>query len=123
MAGLLFPLSLLIGSAVGLALEMILGALTVILDQSPWALAVVRHSLFGLLAGAIIPLDLMPWQLGTLLAWLPFAAQASAPLKIYVGLGEAGWLLASQLVWAVLLWWLADWLWRSQRERFAVYGG
>jgi ABC-type uncharacterized transport system permease subunit len=31
--------------------------------------------------------------------------------------------MASQVVWAVVLWPLADWLWRANREKLVGYGG
>jgi ABC-type uncharacterized transport system permease subunit len=48
---------------------------------------------------------------------------ASAPLQIYVGIGDTLRLLALQVVWSLLLWPLARWLWRISRERMVSYGG
>jgi ABC-2 type transport system permease protein len=122
-AALLFPVSLGLAVAVGLALDFLFAALMVYLEISIWLLNQLRAAAGVLLSGALIPLALLPWGLGDLFGWLPFAAMASAPLRIYTGTGPAAWLLASQLAWALLLWPLAQLLWRASRERMVSHGG
>jgi ABC-2 type transport system permease protein len=86
-------------------------------------LAVAVGLALEFLSGALVPLALLPWGLGEVFAWLPFAATASAPLRIYTGTGDALPLLAMQAGWAVALWPLANWLWRANREKLAFHGG
>ena len=76
-----------------------------------------------LLSGAVIPLALMPWGIGGVLGYLPFAALASAPLRIYTGTGDAVSLLALQAGWAAVLWLLAHLMWNANRERLVTHGG
>ena len=76
-----------------------------------------------MLSGAVMPLALLPWGLGDVLAWLPFAAIAWAPLAIYTGIGDPPRLMALQVGWAFVLWPLAGWLWRANREKVVGYGG
>jgi len=123
MAGLLFPVSLALSISVGLAMEFIFMALAVLFEGEIYAISRVRQALVVLLSGAFLPLALMPWGLGKIFDWLPFAAMASAPLRIYTGTGRPAWLLATQLGWTLLLWPLASWLWRISRERMVSYGG
>ena len=54
-----------------------------------------------MLSGAVIPLALLPWGLGDVLEWLPFASLAWAPLSIYTGIGDAPRLIALQVFWAL----------------------
>ncbi len=122
-AALLFPLSLGLAVAVGLALELFFGALVVYLEHNIYNAYRLRDALTALLSGALIPLELLPWDLGPLLAWLPFAATASAPLRIYVGSGEPWPLLLLQAFWAAATWLLALWFWRLNRERLVTHGG
>ena len=122
-AAALFALSLLLTIIVGVALDFIFAALLVYLEGSAYILSRVRRAVGLLLSGAVIPLALMPWGLGDLLQWSPFAALASAPLRIYTGTGDPALLLALQAFWAVALWVLANWLWRRSRERLSSYGG
>jgi ABC-2 type transport system permease protein len=119
----LFVVSLTLAVLVGLALEYIFSGAAVGLEMPPYAMNSVRAAIGALLSGAFLPLPLLPWGLGNLLAWLPFAATASAPLQIYIGSGEAGRLLATQAFWAAVLWPVAHWLWTRNRERMVSYGG
>ena len=122
-AAVLFPISLLLGISVGLALEFVFGALLVILALPLWALRQIRAAVTMLLSGALLPLALLPAGVGAAFAWLPFASMASAPLQIYVGTGDAPWLMAVQIGWSLLLWPLARWLRNVSRERMVAYGG
>ncbi len=122
-AALLFPLSLALAIAVGLALELFFGALVVYLEHNVYNAYRLRDALVVLLSGALIPLELLPWDLGRLFTYLPFAATASAPLRIYVGSGEPWPLLLLQAFWALASWLLAVWFWRLNRERLVCHGG
>jgi ABC-2 type transport system permease protein len=122
-AGALFVVSLGLAIAVGLALDVLFGAITVALEQPVWLIDRVRIAIATLLSGSLLPLAFYPWGLGDVFGWLPFAAMAWAPLAIYTGIGQPVWLMASQVVWAVVLWPVADWLWRANREKLVSYGG
>jgi ABC-type uncharacterized transport system permease subunit len=122
-AGALFALSLPLAVAVGMALEFVFAALMATFGWSNWEVERWRSVVGKLLSGAIIPLALYPWGLGAIFEWLPFAAMASAPLRIYTGTGPPLLLLLTQVAWALALWALASWLWRVSRERMVVYGG
>jgi len=122
-AGALFLVSLALAISVGLAIDYIAGSIAVGFEFSPWILERTRRALGGLLSGAIIPFTLMPWDIGRVLAWSPFAALASAPLQIYIGKGDPIRLLALQAFWAIALWPVAARLWASMREKIVSYGG
>ena len=123
LAGALFVPSLALAITVGLAVEFIFGALMAIAEQNIWLIENLRSALETLLTGALLPLAVLPWGLGDIFGWLPFAAMASAPLRIYTASGEALPLLALQAGWAIVLWVLAGWLWTAHREKLASYGG
>jgi ABC-type uncharacterized transport system permease subunit len=123
MAGVLFVPSVALAVAVGLALEFFFLALTLALEQPVWLIERLRTAITAVLSGAVLPLALLPWGLGGVFAWLPFASMAAAPLQIYTGTGAPLTLLLIQAGWAVVLWPLALWLWRANRERLVGYGG
>ena len=123
MAGALFGLSLAAAVLVGLAMELVFGALVVALEQPVWLIEYIRAAVATLFSGALLPLAYYPWGLGDVFAWLPFAAMAWAPLAIYTGIGDPVSLLLRQIVWAVILWQLGMWLWRTNREKLVAYGG
>ena len=122
-AALLFVCSLTLAFLIGAALAFIFASVMVLLEQSVYALMQIRNAVSVLLSGAVIPLALMPWGIGDVLGYLPFAALASAPLRIYTGTGDPLFLLALQAVWAALLWPVAHLLWNGNRERLASHGG
>jgi ABC-2 type transport system permease protein len=121
--GALFAVSVMLAILVGLAVEFLFGAITVALEQPVWMVEYVRTAVGALLSGALLPLALYPWGIGDLFAWLPFAAMAWAPLAIYTGGGDPRWLLLSQAFWVLVLWPIADRVWRSNREKLVSYGG
>lgn len=121
--GVLFVLSLGLGVTVGLAIDFLFAALLVRTRGSLWAMEMLRNSTGILLSGALLPLQLYPWDIGEVFAWLPFAAMASAPLRIYTGTGDPVSLLLSQLAWAAVLWPFAQWCWRASREQMVAAGG
>jgi ABC-2 type transport system permease protein len=123
LAALLFVLSLALAVTIGLAIEFFFLALTVAVEQPVWVIGRMRRALMTLLSGTLLPLALLPWGLGSVFQWLPFASMASAPLQIYTGTGRAGLLLLVQLGWSVVLWPLTLWLWRANREKLVGYGG
>lgn len=122
-AGFCFVLSLVLAVTVGFAVEFIFGAIMVTLEQNVWTSQNMRHAITTLLSGAVIPLALLPWGLGELFGWLPFASMASAPLRIYTGTGDPLMLIALQIFWSLALWVIANRLWSRNRERLASYGG
>ncbi len=97
--------------------------LAIRLNAGVWVVSYFRDAVGALLSGALLPLALMPWGLGRVFAWLPFASMASAPLRIYTGTGPAVALLLGQLFWAVVLWPLAAYAWSRSRERMVSMGG
>jgi ABC-2 type transport system permease protein len=122
-AAAFFVVSLILATSIGFALEFVFLALTVAMDQTPWGIDQLRAALTTVLSGALIPLALMPWGIGDVFAWLPYASMASAPLRIYTGTGDALRLIPLQLVWSIILWLVASWIWRVNRERLVSYGG
>jgi ABC-2 type transport system permease protein len=122
-AALLFPVSLGLGVAVGMAVDFILSALMVTWGWSVWEVERWRGALSTVLSGALLPLTVLPWNLGEVLVWLPTAAMAWAPLSVYTGTGDAPRLLAVQAGWALVLWAGAGWLWGRSRQKVVVYGG
>src|SRR5258708_14483324 len=96
-AGALFILSLSVAVLVGLALDLLFGAVTVALEQPVWLIDYTRTAVATLLSGSLLPLAYYPWGLGDVFSWLPFAAMAWAPLAIYTGTGSPLPLLARPL--------------------------
>jgi ABC-2 type transport system permease protein len=118
-----FALSLGLGIAVGLAIDFAFAVVIVRTGTSIWLVQLLRAAVTSLLSGALLPLALLPWGLGNVFAWLPFAAMASAPLRVYTQTGPTPALLAGQVAWVAILWPTVWWLWRRSREKVVGYGG
>jgi len=123
LAGALFLVSVVCTMAIGVALDFIFAVCLTHFEGSAYMVGRVRMAISLVLSGALVPLALLPWNLGALLQWLPFASLASAPLRIYTGTGEPRFLLALQVAWSVVLWVLARRLWQHYREQLVSYGG
>jgi ABC-2 type transport system permease protein len=123
LAGGLAALSLALGIVVGLAMEVLFATLTVALEQPVWTVENVRTAVATLLSGSVLPLTYYPFGLGEMFTWLPFAAMAWAPLAIYTGSDDPARLIVLQVLWAFVLWALAGYLWRANREKVVGYGG
>jgi ABC-type uncharacterized transport system permease subunit len=119
----LFLVSLALAVAIGTAIDMACTVLIVRIDLGPWVLNAARGVVGAICSGAWVPLALLPFHLGAVFDWLPFASAASAPLRIYTGTGDPLPLLALQVAWAVVLGLAVRAAWQANRERVALYGG
>jgi ABC-2 type transport system permease protein len=119
----LFAVSLVIAVSVGVALDFIFGGLTIALESPVWLIEYVRGAVVAVFSGVLVPLALLPWGLGAIFDYLPFASTASTPLRIYVGTGDPLPLMLAQVGWSIVLWPLALWIWAANRERVVGYGG
>jgi viologen exporter family transport system permease protein len=122
-AAALFVPSLALAIIVGLAMEQLVGAAVVGLEQAVWLVDWVRGAIALVLSGQLLPLAYYPAGLSDVFTKLPFAAMAWAPLAIYTEAGNPVALIGAQVFWAALLWPLANWLWRANREKLAGHGG
>ena len=119
----LFPVSLALAITIGIAIDMACVVLITRIDLGPRVLDAARGVVQSICSGAWVPLALLPFHLGAVFGWLPFASAASAPLRIYTGTGDPLPLLALQAAWAIVLVLAARAAWRWSRERVALYGG
>lgn len=121
---IMFLVSLVIGILSGFAMDFILTGVAVFLSSVQYPIFQIRAALTLFLSGALIPLSLLPFGIGRLLEWLPFATMASAPLSIYTGTAENVMrIVLLQLGWCIVLWLLAFYVWNKNRQRLVVFGG
>jgi ABC-2 type transport system permease protein len=120
----LFIESLIIGILSGFAMDFILTGVMVYLGNAHYIASQIRAALTLLFSGALIPLYLMPFGIGRVLGWLPFATMASAPLSIYTGTAEnVMQVVLLQLGWCVILWLTAMYIWKKNRQKLVIFGG
>jgi ABC-2 type transport system permease protein len=83
-------------------------------------------TLFFVFGGYLIPVELFPAALRSVLDWLPFRYQIGLPVELLTsahGHRETLGLLARQWGWAAAFFFTAMGLWRKGLKRFAAYGG
>jgi ABC-2 type transport system permease protein len=81
---------------------------------------------FMVFSGYLVPVELFPGPLRTLVAWLPFRYQIGFPVEVMTGayaLPSALAMLARQWAFVLGLLLLAMFIWRRGLRRFAAYGG
>lgn len=120
---IVFAVSLLLGIVTGFALDFIFTGFMVWMGNMHYFAYVVRTAVTVLLSGALIPLAMLPWGMGRVLEYLPFASMASAPLQIYTGSQDIARLMLLQAGWCVILWLGAVTVWRKNRQRLVIFGG
>ena len=105
-------------------MDFVLTGIAVFLSSVQYPIFQIKAALTLFLSGALIPLSLLPFGIGRVLEWLPFAAMASAPLSIYTGTAEnVVRILLLQLGWCIILWLAALLVWNKNRQRLVVFGG
>lgn len=83
-------------------------------------------AIINLFSGSLIPLNLLPSGLQTLVLALPFQGILFTPVSIYLGRLQGamlGWALLGQLGWVILLWVFAQLLWRPATRALEFQGG
>jgi ABC-2 type transport system permease protein len=91
-----------------------------------WGLGYVKIAVLDILAGTIIPLNLLPDWLQAIAKLLPFQGMAYTPLAIYVGEieGSAIWMsILNQFAWGIGLVLLTRLIWHRARRRIEIQGG
>jgi ABC-2 type transport system permease protein len=119
----LFLVSLVLAVAIGIAIDVACAVLVVWIDLGPRVLNAGRTVVQAICSGAWVPLALLPFNLGAVFEWLPFASAASAPMRIYTGTGDPIPLIALQLAWVTVLAVTTRAAWDTSREKVALYGG
>lgn len=122
-ASLWFFPSLLLCISLGFAVDFLFSCLTVRLAGVSWLVNNIRNAIALVLAGSVIPFSLLPWGIGDLLRYQPFASLGGAVLSVLTGIESPAAVLPVQLLWNVLLWPPAILLFRRDQERMVSYGG
>jgi ABC-2 type transport system permease protein len=94
--------------------------------ESSVALYDLWLALYTVFSGYVVPLELFPPKLGSIVAWLPFRQMLAFPVENLVGLinrEQALHNLAIQWTFVLSFAVIATLMWRAGIKRFAAYGG
>jgi ABC-2 type transport system permease protein len=122
-ATLWFLPSLLLCVSLGFAVDILFACLSIRLRNMNWLVGRIRVAVTALFSGTVIPVWLLPFGLGDVLRYSPFASLGGAPLSVLVGIGGVREILLLQTAWNLLLWPLALLAFRRSQERMVSYGG
>ncbi len=85
-----------------------------------------QQAVIAILAGTLVPIDLLPVWLRAIAEVLPMRGIVATPVTLYLGKAdawEAAWLVGLQLAWLVALWVFANWAWRAAFNAVEIQGG
>jgi ABC-2 type transport system permease protein len=91
-----------------------------------WSIRGVRNTIQKLFSGVMFPLYLLPEGLSQFFNILPFKYMVDGPIQIFLmqrtGLQVAK-MLGLQLIWVIILFGLAHFMWKKARTKMTVQGG
>ena len=119
----LFFVSLLLCISLGFAVDFLFACLSIKLRNMNWLIGRVRMAIATVLSGTIIPIRLLPFGIDKAMKYQPFASLGGAPLSIFTGAADVGETLTLQIVWNLILWPLALFVWKKSQEGMVSYGG
>ena len=119
-----FPLCIAIGAVIAFSLDVIEGSLAFWIDDI-WGIVQARHLVMLVLAGQLVPLELMPdWATGFMIVQ-PFRYVLAFPLDVIVGDlsgAELALGLVLGLTWAVAFAMAARWIWSRGKASYTAVG-
>ncbi|MDT8445343.1 MAG: ABC-2 family transporter protein [bacterium] len=91
--------------------------------EETWTLMVMLQIVTYFLSGAIIPLELYPDWMQTLLSFTPFPYIAYWPARLFMGhLDQVGWVFGALAFWVVVMALAAWWTWRAGMRLYTAAG-
>ena len=121
-AGFAFAVSVAMGFWVKFLISYLMAAVS-FWTENIVGLVWLRGAVTDILSGAVVPLALLPSPLAVVAHLSPFQAIVYIPLSLYLGRASALPELGIQLVWVIVLWFLARAVWASGLRRLTVLGG
>lgn len=121
----LFVVSLLLAHAISFGFSWLVGMAAFRLRNAA-GLAHLKSTLIGIFSGALIPLDLYPAPMRTVLMWLPFQGMSHTPANIFVSdmpLSAIGHAMLVQVGWALGLAVMSAAAFRVATRRMVIQGG
>jgi len=117
-----FP-SLFLCVSLGFAIDFIFACVTIRLRGMAWLGHSIRMAIVSLFSGTVIPFRVLPFGLTAIFEYQPFGSLGGAPLALFVGSSQPGRIIATQIVWNLVLWPAAILWFSKSKERQVSYGG
>lgn len=94
-------------------------------SQETWAPRFIFYTLVPFLSGIFFPLDIVPGVIFSIIKLLPFTYLLYFPVKIYLGqlpFEEIYLGFATSLIWVIVLYFLAKFVWQKGLRSYVAYG-
>ncbi len=117
----LFFISLLLCVSLGFAIDLLFACLSAKLKNVSWLVSRIRTAVVSLLSGTFIPIQFLPFGLDHAMRYQPFACLGGAALSVFVGAGSAAEIIPLQLIWNLILWPVALFVFRKSQEGMVSY--
>lgn len=124
-AAFAFGISLLLSLLVSFSLSYVVGLVS-FWTTTVYGIVNSKRFVVDFLSGGLVPLALFPDWLARLARVLPFRSIVDVPVSLYLGRiapDRIAWELASQAMWAALLWCSGSLLWLQARKKITIHGG
>lgn len=118
-----FLLSLLLCITLGFAVDFLFACLSIKLRNMNWLIGRIRLAIVSVFSGTVIPISILPYGLTETMKYQPFASLGGAPLSIFVGTANVSETIILQMIWNLILWPLALYVFRKSQEGMVSYGG
>ena len=118
-----FLVSLILCFSLGIAMDFIFACIQIRMINASWLVYNIRNAIVLVFSGCVIPLAILPWGLGNILIYQPFASLGGATLAIYTGISEPFKTIIVQVIWNIVLWILAVVFFNKSQERMISHGG
>jgi len=122
-ASIWFLPSLLLCISLGFAIDFLFACLSMRLRNTSWLIDRIRAAVAALFSGAVIPIKLLPFGLDVIMKYQPFASLGGAPLSVFAGTADTVSVLLTQLIWNLILWPAAIYVFKHSQEVMVCYGG
>jgi ABC-2 type transport system permease protein len=119
----LFLVSLLLCVTLGFAVDFLFACMSMKLRNMNWLVGRMHMAITVVFSGTVIPIRLLPFGLAEIMKYQPFASLGGAPLSIFVGAADTVETIALQIIWNIILWPFALFVWKKSQEGMVSYGG
>lgn len=116
---------ILLGIPITFFIQMIIGTMG-FYTNSIWGMQILRKATIQIFSGIIAPISLFPFWFQELSKWLPFKELIYTPVNIWLGnitINEIFFIIGKQLIWGILLYFVATIFFHHAVKNITINGG
>ena len=116
---------MILGVPITFFIQMIVGTVG-FYTNSIWGMEILRKAIIQIFSGIIAPITLFPLWFQELSKWLPFKELIYTPVNIWLGnidINEIFFIIIKQIVWGVILYFIAKTFFNHAVKNITINGG